>query len=114
MNELAVLAKLCEDDSGTEALCVSPSTILPPSDGVVDDKIQQNDEDDKLVPSKISPMSSSVKLRSLDQQYSTLKGSQMKNGVKFLIHMCTTHYESLSDNHRKLIQQVTSTGATLD
>ena len=54
MDELDVLAKLCEDDP-----CVSLSTILLPSDGVVDDKIQQNDEDDKLVPSKISPMSSS-------------------------------------------------------
>ena len=107
------LAQLCDKDVSTEETSVSPSTILP-SDTFVDDNNQCNDDDDNLFPSMISPMVTSRKLHNLDQLYSVSKGSHLKNGVKFLIHMCNTHYLSLSDNHQRLIQVVISKGEVLD
>ena len=100
------LARLCQEDDDTET--------LPPSNVVVDDKKQQNDVDDNAVPTLIATTLSPLRLRSLEQQYSTSKGSHLKNRVKFLIHMCNTHYLLLTENHQKLIDQITSKGATHD
>lgn len=106
------LAKLCEKDGNSDASYSSPTTtLLICTDH---DAQSQGIDDDNVDPSTISPLFPSQKLYSLDQIYSVSKGSHLKNGIKFLLHMCTTHLTLLSGHHRKLIEQVTSTGVILN
>jgi len=112
MSELAKIAMIFEEDGRSDESYSSETTTLPNSS---DHNAQlQSNEDDNVISSTSTPVLPEQKLFSLDQLYSVSKGRRLKNGVKFLLHMCTNHFSSLSDHHQKLIKQVTSNGVQLD